>query len=92
MKQCLRITFSMDVPEDFFQGVVQKSAQQLGLEGTVQRVNDESIKIIICGKHEAVDEFIGHFHKAVGVASVENFQIEPFIKEKDYRGVFRVIE
>lgn len=92
MKQCLRITFSMEIPTDFFEDVIQKNAHKLKLEGTVQRVGEQEVKIIICGNHEAVDEFIGSFHKEAANLYVEGFQIEPFVKDRDYRGVFRVIQ
>lgn len=92
MKQCLRITFSMEIPQQFFERVIQKNAQKFGLEGTVQRLSDQEVKIIICGNHEAVDDFIGSFHKDAADMPVEGFQIEPFVRDRDYRGVFRIIE
>jgi acylphosphatase len=92
MKQCLRITFSMEVPRNFFEDIIQKHAQKLCLEGTVQKVGPREIKVIVCGTHEAVDEFLGTFHKETANRSIDAFQVEPFVRDRDYRGVFRIIE
>jgi acylphosphatase len=92
MKQCLSVTFSMDLPKDFLQTIVQKYAQDLHLEGTAQRITDDQIRIIICGEREAVDTFVDLFHKAIKNNDLGSLEIEPFLKERDYRGVFRVIE
>jgi len=92
MKQCLRISFSMDIPENFLQNVIQKNARDLELEGTAQVVDSIHIKIVACGSKENVEEFLDILHKKRSQESMENFEIEPFLKEKDYRGVFRIIE
>jgi len=93
MNKCLRVTFVGDIPEGFLNNVVQKIAKNLNLEGTVQLVLIENkVKIIVCGDRDIVDQFIDHLHKGAGKVSLESLEIEPFLKDKDYRGVFRVIE
>lgn len=92
MKQCLSVIFSMEFPKDFFQKTVLKHAQKLGLEGTAQRLDEQQGKIIVCGSRDAIDEFIDLFHLDIKNKEIESLEIEPFLKEKDYRGVFRVIE
>ncbi|HZW61443.1 MAG TPA: acylphosphatase [Candidatus Babeliales bacterium] len=92
MNKCLKITFSGDFPEDFFQNFIQKNAKKLKVEGTVQFIEHNLVKIIACGTKEAVDAFLDVLHKGSGEIFLEDIEIEPFLKEKDYRGVFRVIE
>lgn len=93
MNKCLRVVFDSGVPEGFLHDVIQKSAKKLNLEGTVQHVPvDNKIRIIVCGDKDAVDQFIDSLHKGAGKVSLESIEIEPFLKDKDYRGVFRVIE
>lgn len=92
MKQCLSVTFSMELPKNFLQEIVQKHAQELCLEGTAQKITDNQIRIIVCGEREAVDTFVDLFHQAIKNNDLDNLEIEPFLKERDYRGVFRVIE
>jgi acylphosphatase len=92
MVQCLRITFNLEkIPKNFLQQVVQKHAQELKLEGTVQ-LAAQTVKIIVCGKKDDVEAFIDVLHHQT-MDQLEGFiEIEPFIRQKDYRGVFRIIE
>jgi acylphosphatase len=92
MNKCLKITFSGKFPEDFFHTFIQKHAKKLNIEGTVQLLQDATVKIMVCGKKEAVDSFLEVLHKGAAGVLLDNIEIEPFLKEKDYRGVFRVIE
>jgi acylphosphatase len=93
MNKCLKITFGADVPEGFLQNFIQKTAKKFNLEGTVQMIPAEDrIKIVICGPKDKVDQFVDVLHKGSGKAVVDDIEIEPFLKDKDYRGVFRVIE
>jgi acylphosphatase len=91
MAQCLRISFVCDVPRAFLQDTVQKNAKKLGLEGTAQ-VDDRRVLVVICGFRDSIDQFVDLVHKDIIQQGAEAIEIEPFIKEKDYRGVFRVIE
>ena len=47
--------------------------------------------IIICGKNDHVDEFIDLLYEKSSKFNLDDIQIESYFKEKDYRGVFRVI-
>lgn len=92
MNQCLNITFALRSPKDFLQSVVQKNAKSLGIEGVAQYISAEQVRIVICGSRDAIDDFLDVLHKEVAKASIEEMHIEPFLKEKDYRGVFRILE
>jgi len=92
MSQCLRINFTMDVSKNFLQTFIQKNARSLQLEGTVQMERNNVIKLIICGKKDNLDQFVDLFHKRVAKEEFDNMEIEPFIRDKDFRGVFRIIE
>lgn len=92
MNKCLRITFSGKFPADFLHSFVQKHAKKLNVEGTVQWTESKGVRIIVCGSKDSVDAFLDVLHKSPPSVVLENIEIEPFLKEKDYRGVFRVIE
>lgn len=93
MNKCLRITFNASFPEGFLQDVVQVHAKKCNLEGTVQLIpTDNKVRVIVCGDKDNVDKFIDLLHKGSGKIYLEDLQIEPFLKDRDYRGVFRVIE
>ena len=91
MAQCLRIRFLCKVSEAFLHTCVQKNAKKLSLEGTAQ-IDNNAILIVVCGLKDAINQFVDVLHKELSKKSAEEIEIEPFIKEKDYRGVFRIIE
>ena len=94
MSQCLHITFFLDGSKKFLHTVIQKHARSLGLEGTVQVINGDgkSVKVLACGGRESIDDFVDLLHKEAARDAIADIEIEPFMKEKDFRGVFRVIE
>ena len=91
MNKCLRITLEGEVPEGFLRSFIQKHARELELEGTAQ-VIDGSVRVVVCGTVERVDDFLDVLHKGSSAYRPQDVEVEPFLKDKDYRGVFRVIE
>ena len=73
---------------------VQKQAKKLGLEGTAQcdESDGKKIKIAICGDGEALDNFIDAMYAGAKGFELHELEVEPFLKDKDFRRVFRVIE
>lgn len=93
MNKCLRISFEAKVSLEFLRDFVQKEAQSLGLEGTVQIMeSSEKVLIIVCGKKQSTDDFLDTLHKELAEHNIQIIGVEAFVKNKDYRGVFRVIE
>lgn len=88
MNKCLKITLTVERMDGFLHTVVQPQARKWDLEGVVQPLNDSQVRIIVCGKKDNVDTFIDLLQKE----RIKDVEIEPFVKDKDYRGVFRVIE
>jgi hypothetical protein len=90
-KKCLRIVITAQVPSNFLQSFVQKHAKSLRLEGTAQEVagKTKEIRINICGAGDQLDEFIDLLYTQL---DPEDMVIEPFLKDKDFREVFRIIE
>ena len=91
MNKCLRITFSADFPEGFLQSFVQKHARKLDLEGVAQ-VMDNMVRVVACGDKDKVDEFLDMIYKGSSNYTPDNIEVEAFLKDKDYRGVFRIVE
>lgn len=91
MKQCLKITVLIKSSDDCLHDFVRKYATKYALEGTAQSIDDR-IHIIACGDKENMDMFLDALHKGTAKHRPESIELEPFFKEKDYRGVFRVIE
>lgn len=93
MYKCLKISFSaQNNLDNSLLPNIQKKALQLELEGTAQLVKAEKIvKIIVAGTKDGVDNFVEFLHKGPDGDQLENLEVEPFIKDRDYRGVFRII-
>jgi acylphosphatase len=93
MKKCLKITFSGLIPNNFLKKSIQQRAQALEVEGSVQQsIENKEIRIIACGTPEAIEEFLDIIHTETASIGIETIDVEPFIKDKEYRGVFRIIE
>lgn len=94
MNKCLRITMQATFPDNFLINFIQKQAKKFGLEGTAQLQDDvqKIIKIAICGNGDALDDFIDAIYTGTKGFELHDLEIEPFLKEKDYRQVFRIIE
>jgi acylphosphatase len=92
MKKCLKIAFGTPSPGSLI-SEIQKKGTKLGIEGTIQFVPaDKELRIIACGLKEQVDQFVDLVHKDAAQAGINDINIEPFVKAKDYRGAFRIIE
>ena len=89
MKKCLKITLVSQVLGGGLRDSIQSTARKLNLEGTVQLVEPNEVVIIACGSKDNIDGFLDAIH---GVSVPEDVQVEPFLKEKDYRGIFRILE
>lgn len=92
MSQCLRITVFIESSKKKLPTIIQKKARDLSIEGTVQAGENSTFLIIVCGNKEKVDEFVDMLHQEIAQKTIQDITIEPFVKTKDYRGVFRIIE
>jgi len=91
MKQCLKITVSGNVQNVGYRKFIQEYAQKLKVEGTAQNSENGSVIIYASGPTDMLDEFIDMLYKGPSKADIENVAAEPFMTEKDFRGVFRII-
>jgi acylphosphatase len=91
MKKCLKISFGV-AGSSSLMGDIHKKGAKLGIEGTIQVVSGNELRIIVCGLKDQVDKFVDLLHKEAAQAGITDLNIEPFVKAKDYRGAFRVIE
>ena len=94
MNKCLRIALTTHSSTDFLHSFIQKHARKLGLEGMAQMSGPKNneIRITICGPAVDLDYFIDLIHKETEKFDVNNMEVEPFLKDRDYRSVFRVID
>lgn len=92
MKKCLRIAFGASGPGALL-SELQKKGSKLGVEGTLQFITaDKELVIIVCGQKEHVDQFVDLLHEDAAQSGITEINIEPYVKVKDYRNAFRIIE
>ena len=92
MKKCLKITLRAKVVGGGLRDAIQTAARKLDVEGTVQLTEPNELIIIACGSKEKIDLFLDAVHEGFDSNVPEDVQVEPFLKEKDYRGIFRILE
>ncbi|MFA6991634.1 MAG: acylphosphatase [bacterium] len=90
MRKCLLITITGSVQIEAYKLFIQKNAGVLGIEGTIQGGNDGLI-LHACGVSDKLDNFIDLLYKGIEKSKLKDILVEPFVTEKDYRGVFRII-
>lgn len=91
MKRCIKIIVCGVVQGVFYRNFVQKSAEQLGVEGSVQNQDDGKVIIYACGVADVLDDFIDLLYQGSSKSAVQNVAVSPLNKDKNFRGVFRVI-
>jgi len=92
MKLCIKMTFVVGTQKEFLRSYVLKHATKLEVEGTAQLADANMVHIIACGRKDNVDDFIDVIHQGSGKYAFDQIELQPFVKTRDYRGVFRVIE
>ena len=91
MKRSVKIKVSGKVQGVFYRNFAKKSADQLGIEGTVQNDSEGSVLIHASGNKEKLDDFIDLLYKGSPQSKVQEVIVEPLVEKRDFRGVFRII-
>ena len=93
MSQCLHITFTSQKNYSALQETILKKARSLGIEGFAQaNTANNTVKVIACGAKNSLEKFVDFLHQESSKDALSDISIEPTLKERDFRGVFRVIE
>ena len=90
MKKCLKISANCKNAEKAKREFIQKIAQEAGIEGIVQH-EENKIVIYVCGLLDRVDDFVDLLYVGSKAYMFLDIEIES-CENRDYRGVFRVVE
>ena len=88
----MQITLTGSFAKNFLHDFIQHHARALALEGLAQHQGPNIVRIIACGRQDKLDNFLDILHHGSLSWHIDSIQTEPFLPEKDYRSVFRVIE
>lgn len=94
MSVCVLITCAVNIMATDFLESIAHHARNVRIEGFVARVAGDSahtLRIIACGTRESIDSLVDILHEQGVPYGMHDLQIEPFSRDKDYRGAFRVI-
>jgi len=91
MNQCLMITLTVGISKGFLDNFIKKYARGLALEGVAHLISNKNVRMVVCGESDNVDKFIDLLYEKSTKYDLDDIMVESFFKEKDYRGVFRVV-
>lgn len=97
MRKCVKMVVTDYQDIETFYKTLKKHVNVNAVEGLAEPISDEELQIIVYGPKDEVDDFVCAVEDAVSVVVGESnhgssFMVEPFIKEEDYRGIFRFIK
>jgi acylphosphatase len=90
--KCIRMVLLLPEKPKLDAELIQKLARKAEVEGVVQRSGPAHLRVIACGDVERIDAFVDMIHKEAARHDVEEIELESFLKDRDFRGVFRIIE
>ncbi len=94
MAKCVRITVLVKKGYSKLQSNIQNHAKTSNIEGSLYQelsTNKDTMKIIACGQNNDIDIFLDDVHNELGSCIDALIKVEPYNKDKDYRGIFRII-
>ena len=97
MRKCVKMIVTDYHDIEAFYKAIKKFANVNTVEGVAEPLSDEELQIIVYGPKNEVDDFVCAVEDAVSVVAENSdqgsgFMVEPFIKDEDYRGIFRFIK
>ena len=91
MTKCVKIMCTLHVSEELLE-IVSMAARKFFIEGALHLIPPDGLKIVACGTKERIESFVDILYKEAAKKKPFVIEVEPFIKDKDYRGVFRIIQ
>ena len=92
MKKCIKVQFYTKNPQEFLKQVMPIGIKNFKIEGFAQALDVQTVQIFMCAEQEELDNFLDLIYENIDRYALENIELEPFLKDRDFRGVFRVVE
>ena len=90
--KCIKISIVTKSDEKFLSNFVKKKAENFDLEGIAKKMGKSQYDILVCGDDEDLDLFLDELYRGSKDFKPDFLEVESFLKDRDFRGVFRVIE
>ena len=101
MRKCVKIVLTdfvehCDSVENLYK-MLKKNLSFDNVEGVVQPFSEDEVHLVVYGPKARVDDLVDALEEAVireGATAkhMMGFSVEPFLKDEDYRGVFRFVQ
>ncbi len=91
MRRCVKIIVKGNVQGVGYRHFIQKHAEKLSLEGSIQNKEDGTVLACVCGPADKIDDLIDFIYQGTSKTKVEDVVVDPLQSNRDYRGIFRVI-
>lgn len=88
MKQCMCVRVYKANSKEFLEEYVMTQAKKNQIEGIGQFIDPDQVQIFVCAKQAGIEKFLDALYEAGN----EKIEIEPCSLERDFRGVFRIVE
>ena len=91
MKKEIECRITGKVQMVMFRDFIQQKARSLGITGTVENMDDRSVRVVAQGAEDALETFIEHLHKGpflAHVARVESEKREPTEMFSNFRIIY----
>ena len=92
MKRCLKMLINSNNWQTLWSDQIQLKAKELEIEGLMQATSDSQLRIMVCGQDAKLDDFMDYLYDFLPTINASLNDLEPFIKDREFRGIFRVIE
>jgi acylphosphatase len=87
VKISIRGTFDHNIFDEF----ILQRASKLGIQGSLQVFDNNNLLVYAVGETESVEFLIDDIYGDASGANVEELNVKPLDEDKDFRGIFRVI-
>lgn len=94
MNKCIKIMWHMpsEPVESVLLSAIQQSADNLSVEGILRIKTPQLCEIMAAGEKQAVDKFLDEVYRIVEAPqNLGELEIIAAAKERDYRGIFRIM-
>ena len=94
MNKCIKIMWYIPnhKVESALLSTIQHTADKLSVEGILCAKSPQLFEIMAAGNKEAVDKFLDEMYQIIEIPqNLGNLEIIASAKERDYRGIFRIM-
>ena len=91
MRKGVKIFITGKFNHKIFDEFVLKLASQLGIQGSLQVFDNNTLVVYAIGEMENIEFLIDDIYGEASGASIEELSVKPLDEDRDFRGIFRVI-